>query len=186
MEHVRIDEGVKRGPRVMPAPPVRRISSVPANNSKLATLNSQEVIQRYFNDETTADIAESLGVHRSALHQWLLRNCEQDWRDAQVARAITANEQAKEDLDTAADALSLARAREKLRSAQWELERVFARMYGQHVQVDVSIDISTAIAQLSERLKQKVIEGELSTDRTAIAAPQHENNNEVIDVEPHE
>jgi hypothetical protein len=44
-------------------------------------------------------------------------------------------EQAKEDLQTAADPLSLARAREALRSAQWELERLFSRLYGQKQEV---------------------------------------------------
>lgn len=135
MEHTRIDEGVKRGPRIMPAPPKRRRSPVARDNGKLSQANPQEVIARYFRDETTADIAQTLGVHRSALHQWLIRNCEQDWRDAQVARAITAMEQAKEDLQTASDPLSLARAREALRSAQWELERLFSRLYGQKQEV---------------------------------------------------
>ena len=131
MEHVRIDEGLQRGARIMPAPPVRRISAVPADNSKLADLDPKQVIARYFHDETTQQIAESLGVHRSALHQWLIRNCEQDWRDAQVARAITALDNAKDGLEAAQDALSLARAREQLRGAQWELERLFSRLYGQ-------------------------------------------------------
>jgi hypothetical protein len=119
----------------MPAPPRRRQALAARDNGKLSQANPQEVIARYFRDETTADIAVSLGVHRSALHQWLIRNCEQDWRDAQVARAITAMEQAKEDLQTAADPLSLARAREALRSAQWELERLFSRLYGQKQEV---------------------------------------------------
>jgi hypothetical protein len=135
LEHTRIDEGVKRGPRIMPAAPKRRRSPVARDNGKLSQANPQEVIARYFRDETTADIAQSLGVHRSALHQWLIRNCEQDWRDAQVARAITALEQAKKDTETAPDPLSLARARELLRASQWELERLFSRLYGQKQEV---------------------------------------------------
>jgi hypothetical protein len=135
MEHTRIDEGVKRGPWIMPEAPKRRRSPVARDNGKLSQANPQEVIARYFRDETTADIAKSLGVHRSALHQWLIRNCEQDWRDAQVARAITAMEQSKEDVQMARDPLSLARAREALRSAQWELERLFSRLYGQKQEV---------------------------------------------------
>jgi hypothetical protein len=135
MENVRIDKGVKRGSRIMPAPPQRRKAPVARDNGKLSKANPQEVIARYFRDESTAVIAQSLGVHRSALHQWLIRNCEQDWRDAQVARAITALEQAKDDLAIAADPLSLARAREALRSAQWELERLFSRLYGQKQEV---------------------------------------------------
>lgn len=135
MDHVRIDEGVKRGPRIRPPAKPRRKSVVPACNSKLANLNVTNVIQRYLEDETTAGIAADLGVHRSGLHQWLLRNCEEEWREAQIARALSALEKSKDDLGTAADALSLARAREELRSAQWELERLFSRLYGQKQEV---------------------------------------------------
>ena len=34
-------------------------------------------------------------------------------------------------METASDALSLARARERVRAAQWELERTCRRIYGQ-------------------------------------------------------
>jgi predicted DNA-binding protein YlxM (UPF0122 family) len=104
----------------------------------------KQVLQRYLSDESTKDIAASYNVTRQALGQFLLKHAEADWKDAQVARAIARKEQADDDLDAigskiaTADkeerdrlTLSLAHARERLRSAQWDLERVCRRIYGQ-------------------------------------------------------
>lgn len=79
--------------------------------------------------ETTTQIADSLGVTRQGLGWWLRKHAEEDWRQAQIILAIERKEKAEDDLASAADALSLARAREQLRGAQWELERVFNRVY---------------------------------------------------------
>lgn len=144
--HVRIDEGIKRGPRKRAAPPqAEPIVEKPKRTGKLSEVKIEEVLQRYLADETTAEIAASLNVNRSALHQWLLRTAEEPWKQAQVARAITALEEAKEQLRGAQDALSLARAREQLRGAQWELERVFSRVYGQKQEVAVTMDIHVQV-----------------------------------------
>jgi hypothetical protein len=90
-----------------------------------------DVLTRVLNEESTKDIAASFGVTRSALNQWLLANAEGDWRTVQVIRAHKRKDEAEDEIETAADALSLARAREKLRAAQWDLERVCKRIYGQ-------------------------------------------------------
>ena len=119
---------------------------------KLATADLDAILTRYLTDETTAQIAQSLQVHRSALHQWLLRHAEEPWKQAQVARAITALDQAKDDLAVAPDALSLARAREQLRGAQWELERVFSRVYGQKQEVNHRVEIPQAPGLLADAL----------------------------------
>ena len=113
----------------------------------LIALTPDQVIPRYLADEKTADIAASLGVHISALHQWLIRTCEDQWRDAQVARAITQYEAAKEAVSCADDSLCLARATVQLKAAQWELERTYRRVYGGEptaqnlAQIAVTIDL---------------------------------------------
>jgi hypothetical protein len=102
------------------------------------------VLARYLSNESTKEIAASYGVTRQALGQFLLKHAESEWKDAQVARAIARKEQADDDLDAIGDKiatadkeerdrlnLSLAHARERLRSAQWDLERVCRRIYGQ-------------------------------------------------------
>jgi hypothetical protein len=61
----------------------------------------------------------------------MLKNAEEQWRSAQVVKALRRKEEADELIETASNPLDLARAREKLKSAQWDLERVCRRIYGQ-------------------------------------------------------
>ena len=92
------------------------------------------ILQRYLSDETTKEIAASYGVTRQALGQYLLKVAESEWKEAQVARALARKESAEDDLEDAEktpDMLSLSRARERLKAAQWDLERVCRRIYGQ-------------------------------------------------------
>lgn len=159
MENVRIDKGIARGKRIRPLPPPRRTAIVPACNSKLESLDATRVIQQYLEDKTTAEIAKEWGVHRSGLHQWLLRNCEEHWREAQIARALSAHEEAKDALRVAADALSLARARESLRSAQWELERLFSRLYGQ--KQEVTINDNRDLGDRLRRARERTIDAQV-------------------------
>lgn len=130
--HIRIDEGVKRGPRKKAYPRVQPLKAVPGiyHPDKLKGLDVQSVIGRYLNGETSNQIAASLGCTRQGLSFHLRKNAENDWREAQIVQAIERKELAEDELGTAPDALALARAREQLRSAQWDLERIFSRMYG--------------------------------------------------------
>jgi len=99
----------------------------------LKDADPKTVLQRYLSDESTKDIAATYGVTRQALNQFLIRSAEQEWKDAQIARAIARKESAEDALDSESplDALALARTRERLRAAQWDLERVCRRIYGQ-------------------------------------------------------
>lgn len=100
----------------------------------LAEVSPKAILARYLSDESTKDIAASYGVTRQALGQFLLKTAEDEWRNAQVARALARKEAAEDDLENekrTPDALSLARTRERLKAAQWDLERVCRRIYGQ-------------------------------------------------------
>ncbi len=97
----------------------------------LKAADPKDVLNRILSEQSTKDIAASFGVTRSALNQWLLTVAEEDWKAAQVIRAYKRKEEAEDELDTATDALSLARAEKRLRAAQWDLERVCRRIYGQ-------------------------------------------------------
>ena len=136
----------------------------------LKDADPKTVLQRYLSDESTKDIAESYGVTRQALNQFLIRTAEQEWKDAQVARAIARKESAEDDLDNAEstpDALALSRTRERLKAAQWDLERVCRRIYGQDAPpaganaVQININLRGASPQYdSERTAQSpVIQG---------------------------
>ena len=126
------------------------------STSVLADVDPTELLKRYLSDESTKDIAGSYGVTRQALGQYLLKYAEDDWKQAQVLRAIARKEQSEDAIESASDPLSLARARELLRAAQWDLERTCRRIYGQdqpNVQVQVQpVLVITVAAQQGEKV----------------------------------
>lgn len=105
----------------------------------LATLPAQELqavlnhaIEEYGRGISVYAIAHGLGVEHTTLYRQLVKHKETEWRDAKVSRALAELEDAEEELKTAPDALALTRARERCRAAQWQLERLMRRIYGQH------------------------------------------------------
>jgi hypothetical protein len=128
----------------------------------LKAADPKDVLNRVLNEESTKDIAASLGVTRSALNQWLLIHAEADWKAAQYIRAAKRKDEAEEELEVAADSLSLARAREKLRAAQWDLERVCRRIYGQDAPpasaaVSININMHKADTHSAQVIDAEVI-----------------------------
>jgi predicted DNA-binding protein YlxM (UPF0122 family) len=121
-------------------------------DKNLPALRDQDpktILARYLSDESTKEIAKCYGVTRQALGQYLLKHVETEWKEAQVARAIARKEQAEDDMESiglrieGADkderdrlTLTLSLARERLKAAQWDLERVCRRIYGQDVSPD--------------------------------------------------
>jgi hypothetical protein len=106
----------------------RPLANLPAERR---TEIAQSVLTRYINGEQVAQMAPEYGVSDVTIYALLLRDHEEDWKEVQRARALARLERAQNELEVAPDALSLARARERVRSAQWELERLLRRIYGQ-------------------------------------------------------
>jgi hypothetical protein len=119
------------------------------NLPALRGADPKQILQRYLSDESTKQIAASYGVTRQALGQYLLKTAESEWKEAQVARAISRKESAEDDMEAISSkiaeadreererlALTLSLARERLKAAQWDLERVCRRIYGQDVTPD--------------------------------------------------
>lgn len=145
-------------------------------------LAPQEVLDRYLTEQTTSQIAASYGVARKSMVAWLRETCPEEWKNVQVIRALLKKEDADEALEAAADALSLARARELLRSGQWDLERLDSRNYGQ--KQEVTMTVQTDFGERLRRARERVIEGEkvpLAPDVAQIThdAQQHDS---IIDV----
>lgn len=166
MDHVRIDEGIKRGPKrppVMLIEPPERVLSVakrPLNTLPLdeRTRIAESVLDRYINGEQVAAIAPEYGVSDVTIYALLLREHQGAWRDIQTARALARLEFNQDELKTAPDALSLARAREGVRSAQWELERLLNRLYGQQQQqIAIKTDgpVSISIVSFTPQIEEK-------------------------------
>lgn len=114
-----------------------------------------EVLVRYINGEQVAEMAPEYGVSDVTIYALLLREHEEAWKEVQRARALARLEKAQSRMETAPDALSLARAREQVKSAQWELERLLRRLYGQdHVsnesgRVSITLNVGGAGATIA-------------------------------------
>lgn len=112
--------------------------------------HAKETLARYVDGESLRKQAEKLGVSTVRLNQILLIYAEDAWRAAQIARAITTLEDAEEELGDATltpDNVSVSRAREKARLAQWKLERLLARLFAQKqiVTSDVRVSIDAVL-----------------------------------------
>lgn len=117
-------------------------------------------------------MAPEYGVSDVTIYALLLRDHEDDWKEVQKARALARKERAEEKCRTAPDVLSLARAREELRSAQWELERLLRRLYGQDqvASVGSAVQINISLRRGNEdegvgSVQTPVLSGEVITDK---------------------
>ena len=91
----------------------------------------QQALTRYENGEEIREVCKDYGVSNVTLYKQIIATEEETWKALQVARALARKEDAEEELDSAAEMFSIARARERLKAAQWDLERVCRRIYGQ-------------------------------------------------------
>jgi hypothetical protein len=109
-----------------------------------------ELLTGYAQGKEVAEMAPEYGVSDVTAYALLIRDHEAEWKQAQEARAVVRRDKAVNDLqelrkqlwetqrETPHDLLSLARIREQVKlaeiqakRAEWELERVFKRIYGQ-------------------------------------------------------
>ena len=176
----RIDAGIKRGPRkalgLRRSVPRRRdegtgqVQAIPPN------LDPQEVLQRYLTEETTSHIAQSYGLSRKSMVAWLRETVPVEWKRVQIIRAHDRKEQGNEGIDDAQDALSLARARETVKSAQWELTSLDPEYQPkQQVTVTNVIQIDSVLDGQVDKLLER-----LGVSNTPIAAPLQP----IIDITP--
>ena len=112
----------------------------PTKSGSLTTLPSEQretllrsVLERVIQGERTADIASAIGTTRGALTQALLKHAEEDWRDAQAVRALGRLDDAEDQLDKAENSFEVAKATARIKAAQWNLERLLSKLYGDHM-----------------------------------------------------
>lgn len=158
LHHERIDKGIER-PRyehkpILPQPETGH-PSIPVG------LDPKEVLDRYLTEATTSQIATEYGISRKCLVRWLRDVVPDAWNQVQIIRALCRKDDADEGLAIASDALSLARAREMLKSGQWDLERLDAKNYGQKQEVTHELGESFTAALLAisrRRAVEKTVE----------------------------
>ena len=153
-QHVRIDEGMKRGPRKKPGP---KPSSPRRNNGQfIPTLpNDPESIRKaledYCSGATLKQIGQMHGVTRQAVYGWLLGELGGQTHSDLVTRALTARiAKGDETLDTADNPLDLQRGREQARNARLDLERRRSSLYGAKQEVAVTVDHNANISKALE------------------------------------
>jgi hypothetical protein len=113
---------------------------------------ANNIISKYLDGLELTDQAKEYGVTNKRLYQILIDSAPETWKSAQAAKAFDHYENAEKQLREAKDGLELARARELVRSAQWQLERVLSRIYGQKQEVAPSsaIQINIGITRSGE------------------------------------
>ena len=89
-----------------------------------------EILRRYERGEKIVDIARSLDCSHKAVYRHLLAHVPDEWREYQSAHAMEQHRAALEVMESATEPLDIARARELVRDAQWQLERLQKRLYG--------------------------------------------------------
>ena len=167
--HVRIDEGIKRGPKVQRRPGPGKLRRNPETGKVQAipdNLDHKEVLARYLSEDTTSQIAQSYGVTRKSLVAWLRQVAPKEWKQVQLIRAHDRKELGNEEIESAEDALSLARAREIVRSAQWELAaldddyRPKLAVESKQVMDPATQELASAALDLLRHFREKVVNPE--------------------------
>ena len=111
----------------------------------------QQILRRYEAGEQFREICKDHGVSHVTLYKYVIHHAEQQWKDLQVARALARKESAEEQLDDAKDQLSVNQARERLKAAQWDLERVCRRIYVQDAPpVQISINLNESVQRIKD------------------------------------
>ena len=156
----RIDKGVKKGTTINQDKPRRSQTTEMLSGIIPAELKPETVLERYLTESTTSQIAKEYGVSRKTLVRWLYATAPQAWKQVQIIRALCRKDDADEGIEGASDSLSLARAREMLKSGQWDLERLDAGNYGQKQEVTHKVDVvnlEEALAVSMNAIMQKLV-----------------------------
>ena len=91
-ENVRIDKGLKRGPRYKHRPPVKRDEQGKFLEAIPPDLDPDHVLELYLSRPTTSLIAKELGLRRSTLIHWIREQRPDQWKRVQVIRALLMKE----------------------------------------------------------------------------------------------
>ncbi len=181
--HVRIDKGVKRGPKTpkiqrRPGPGKMRRNAVTGQVEPIPPdLKPADVLKRYMTEETTSQIASSFGLTRKVLVSWLRQTAPAEWKAVQLIRAHDRKEIGNEQLEVADDALALARAREIIKSAQWELAALDPD-YRPKQEVTVQI---TDLGDRLRRAKERVIDHESTAALPSVLNNSPAESTQVVD-----
>lgn len=115
--------------------------------------NALRFIQEYDGGREITEIVKDYGITHQAAYKALIKYCPEEWRDSQSAKALHEYQEAKDEFDKIRKLnwankekesqqqyqVAIACARERLKSAQWDLERLLARLYAQKQEVNMNV-----------------------------------------------
>lgn len=182
MDHVRIDEGVKRGRRRKDAPyrPKKRNYPALADSQSKAAQHRATILQALTSGRMLKDIADDLQVSPSALSHYLAQDPEYiAAREAGIAVQLDDWQKA---MEVATSPLNLARAREVFRAVAWRGEREFPHRWAQrsHVTVEHVGDLAERLRRARERVIDAEPQDAQVIESNAAALPQPGNDSSVI------
>lgn len=123
--------------------------------TSLALIHKQTIAERIANGEYMKDIAADLGCSPAAISQVLAKDA--DYQAAREAGIEVRLEKYQGDIDTAEDALNLARAREAFRAQSWRAERECPKRWGAKQEMTITQNVSITAAL--EEAQARVING---------------------------
>ena len=155
MDHVRIDEGIKR-PKRKRDPVNGRI--LPAVTPEVRTEILDQAIQAIAHGQSAMIVAGAHNIDYSTLYKWILADCKPEADTARRNHFAGELVRALEAIKGASDPFLLARAREDYRATAWLAERRCSGQYGQHsTQVVITADLESAIDRARERAERVVL-----------------------------
>ena len=114
---------------------------VPADKAKLADVEVQSLLDRVAAGELLREIAADYGCSTPAVHYHIQKRVTpEEWADVKQIAMANRLEKSAEDMETAADPLNLARARESARLWMWRAERELPLIYGQRPTTAVQVN----------------------------------------------
>ena len=166
--HVRIDEGIKRGPRHRTAPPNPTDKATGRFLPAVSIEQRRTILGAAIHDlrmgSTTEEIAAQHSISPRTLRHWLI--ADESANEARAEFLTGKVVQCAEQIEEADGPLPLARAREAFRSWSWLAERRNSQMFGpkQEVTVDVRVSIESSVLEDADALLSRY-RGERVTER---------------------
>jgi transposase-like protein len=115
-----------------------KLPELPTHYNPIKALPAEEknqlldaILSHYEAGTSIYALAEKLGVDNATIYRQLLKHRPEDWKEVRGARYLAEIEDAEKEMKEARDALAVTRARERLASARWMLERLQRAIYGQ-------------------------------------------------------
>lgn len=142
---------------------------VPADKAKLANVDVQALLDRVAAGELLREIAADYGCSTPAVHYHIQKRVTpEEWADVKQIAMANRLEKSAEDMETAADPLNLARARESARLWMWRAERELPAIYGARPTTAVQVNAGEGGVQLVVYGGQESVAGAQHNGQSAV------------------